>query len=446
MKSNGVPNLVFARLGRVIVYTMLFGIAVALSACESDVGSESRAPEQSAHGTGPDLSKSKTGLEKIFEYIPDIAETRETVYVLDIARLAQELGISAPSREATTAEVIEYQKQIIVQSSRSVGIFPVHENSWLSGFNSYAGELEETTYDSLGFDARNVEQIAMFGIREPMFREVILGTYSPSATLESLESCSDCLPHDVLEYAGVSYYAWGDDFAGSIKLRFAPPGYDFLGRGGRIFIDDGAAARTLSDEHMHQIIDAARNFAPSLADDPDYALAISLLAERETVDARITSAQHTPDSAIELMEEAWANGFRQEITADELRQQLEATHLLLPFKVAAVGTAFPTSESTLPQTYVVLVHESERDAQENADRLRSRIELDEYLFPFGTEADEPDMSAQSWSDYLLDYEITVQGRALILRASAEKFGNTLAHSLLRASFFPFGNHALVLTE
>ncbi|MCI0775160.1 MAG: hypothetical protein J4N97_05475, partial [Chloroflexi bacterium] len=184
----------------------------------------------------------------------------------------------------------------------------------------------------------------------------------------------------------------------------------------------------------------------SLADDPDYALAISLLAERETVDARITSAQHTPDSAIELMEEAWANGFRREITADELRQQLEATHLLLPYKVAAVGTAFPTSESTLPQTYVVLVHDDERDAQENADRLRSRIELDEYLFPFGTEADEPDMSAQSWSDHLLDYEITVQGRALILRASAEKFGNTLEHSLLRASFFPLRIHALILTE
>lgn len=366
-----------------------------------------------------------SSLERILKFIPDIPESRLSLNVYDIAKMRSELGISAPFGDQADPElVLEYKISLMTRAYEAIGAQLTSNlgsgsgETWLSGFVRISADADGTTYDSLGFDSRNVDLIASFG-DEPWFREVLLGSYSSDITERKLAACVDCEPYDLVDYTGGTYYAWGADFKQSLSKRFAKPAFDQLGRGGRIFVGDGWATRTLSNEHMEQILNPA---TANLADDPDYVLAAQVLSKYGAATASFSTASVTVKSYIKRMQDAWDNGLPRVVSNDELEQQFSGIHLLLPYKITAIGKAFPETEGERSSTYAVLIHPSEQDATENAERLVQRIEEDPYLFGINLPGDgmsDEDRPA-TWGDFFTEYDVWTEGSALILRTTTER--------------------------
>ena len=112
--------------------------------------------------------------------------------------------------------------------------------------------------------------VAAFAL--PATLDVIRGRFDPQATDKALESCSECETPSREEYGGVSYYSWGEDYADNLQLRFAPPAFDEIGRGGRIAVLDEYVFRTLGASDMEALIDASLNEGASLADVEEFRL------------------------------------------------------------------------------------------------------------------------------------------------------------------------------
>lgn len=366
--------------------------------------------------------------------IPDNGDSRQAVRIIDIAKIRDELGIVAPGPDATSEDVLEYLTTLYVDSKAELGA-SINSRAWLSGLNSYADQIHELTYRTLGLDVRNVDQIGIFGDDEGHARELLLGSYSPGVTAERLADCDDCIPHDIVEYSNTEYYAWGEDFRNNLRERLSPPAHDGLGRGGRIYIDEGFVARTLANEYIEQIIDTSAGEQPSLFDDPAYVLAAKILAEHGAITARFTGRVNTVESSLEQMEDVWANGLFKVTTIEEIEEQFSVAHLLLPWEVAVVGTVPPTSEDAPFNTYAVLVHSNEEDAAKNFDRLTQRIEQDTFLFGDIVPNDSFDLNngkpeAATWGEYFNDYEVSIEGKAVIVWVTAESYGEGLSRALM----------------
>jgi hypothetical protein len=328
-----------------------------------------------------------------------------------VAKIRAELGIESLGSDATFEEVSQNIMDVMSDARKMAGInFRTSIGGdgfeeWLSGFNAIAYEATETTAGSLGFDIRNVDQFAIFGDR--MFGgEVLLGKFDPEVT----------------------------------KAAF----YHF-GRGGRILVMDGMAARTLSHDPMQQIIDASTDVQPSLADDPNYIMAANLLTKFGTAGALFSGDSENVEQAIARLEDMWGDGLATLATADEVRDQFAQAHLIEAYEVAALGTAFPAGEGESPNTYTVLIYTSEDAATKNAAQLKLRIDEDDNLIGFNhPQARQSEVPAR-WSEQFTSYEVWSEGNALILRVTSDRFGDNVVMQLLPSSGDPF-IHRLLVTE
>jgi len=435
---------------------MFLIVALTMAVCG---GSETPGSDESAISETLEFVASSPGImpssfEKMLGYIADTPESRDSLQITDIAELRVGFGIVVPGDEATFEQTTDYMLEVMVGAYKTVGIQLTNNigtgggvETFLSGFKRSNFRATETTRDSLGFDVRNVDQVATFGDYQ-FGGEILLGSFTPEITDEHLAAYEDCVPHDVVTHSNVGYYAWGEDLKQSLKLRIAKPAYDNLGRGGRIVVMDGMAARTFSHDPMKQIIDASKDVQPSLADDPDYVMAAMLLASYGAMNVRFTGNPSSVESSIARIEEAWGSGLEKVVSIEEMRAQFAQSNLVQRYKVAAVGSAFPESEGGAPDTYAVLIYSSETEAIENASQLKKRIEEDEYF----REANQPNRRpddpyiSRMWLEKLTDYEVWSEGNAVILRVNAECFGNALEQPMLWDGGNPIIIHNLLVTE
>jgi len=449
-------NLVHRSLSlKIITLKYLFAVVssfifiVAFVAC-SDAP---KGPEGPPSKPGNPGSASAPGsFERILAHIPDVPDSRDSLVVIDIAKVREELEIDRPSDTATADQIAEYQIAMHqgANAKDGIGTGLIRGDGRLSGWVQSSGKNESTTYDTLGIDSRNVDQYALFGSSPTFASEVLLGEYSPDTTAERLAACDDCEPHEVVQHGSTDseYYVWSEDFEQDLRKRLAKPAFDHFGRGGRIFVQGGMATRTLSNEHIDQIIDASLNVEPSLADDPNYASAAVILANNEVAIASFTSRITTVNSSIEALEKAWEHGLQKGVTSEEVVQQFSKAHLLLPWKMAAIGTAFPDADGESPATYAVLVHSSESDAKQNAIRLEERIEQDEYLLTYNLPGGSGLNNGEiiGWVDFLTDYSVWVEGNAVVLKATGTEIGHNIARAILSHSDDVFFVHTLLTAE
>jgi len=357
-------------------------------------------------------------IERILGLVPDVPDSRSALTINDLAELRAATGVELPAADSSLNAVSKYVMDLTVGNHEEGGR-QIHDGrQWLSGFHAYSTEV--TTFPYMGFDARNVEQVAVFGAKLGV-REVLLGSYDPEVTAQQLAACAECEQPETVEHSGAEYLSWGQDFAQNMRLRLTPPAFDHLGRGGRIRVAGGSAARTLATAHMEEIIDAALDQAPSLLDDLDYRLAAQTLAGRGAVTATFSSAGHSFDAVYERVSRVLASDAFP-VTPDELAAQLSRAPLLLPFKVAAVGTSFESGESGRTITTLVLVHASEEDAKESFGRLRQRIAAVDVPFSQVVSGKGGPVigDAHPWAEEFDEFNVSTEGRTVVASFLADR--------------------------
>ena len=222
----------------------------------------------------PAPASTDTAYEGLLRTIPDTPELRRQVYINDYALVRQMFDIPLPGPgddEDALAEFYErrpptgFEGEADDPPVRGFGAI-----SFFGPFNQYRNITAENL-QHLAFDVRSMDQ-SIVALALPATLDVVRGRFDPQATDKALESCSECEPHSREEYGGVSYYSWGEDYAADPQLRFAPPAFDEIGRGGRIAVLDEYVFRTLGTSNMEALIDAGLNEGASLADVEEFRL------------------------------------------------------------------------------------------------------------------------------------------------------------------------------
>ena len=228
--------------------------------------------------------ESESVLLELLGTIPDTPETREIVLINDHARVRELFNIQLPGPDADKDELEQYR---LALGSRAV-VPRMASESFISGFNEYRfHQLDRRRY--LAFDMREVDQTVETGM-SPTRLEVIVGHFDPDAADRALKSCDECPTPDRQEWQGIPYYSWGE---GKLELRFSPPAFDQLGRGGRIAVLNNYVFRTLETPGMKALIDTSRGNQPSLADSEEFRLLAQGMSTLEAYS--ILMSDMTPD-------------------------------------------------------------------------------------------------------------------------------------------------------
>ena len=207
---------------------------------------------------------------RVLGMIPDIEAASTDVWINDYARVREAYGIESPHSDADMENLMEYVLQLVgiptPSKSEVDGPTGLGKPPFISGLDGYARQ-SNPNFGHLGFDARNVDQTG-YSIRQGLGDlEIAVGRFDPEVTEESLTSCSGCEPHVATEYKAVSFYSWGDDFAGGgLRMRLALPAYDLVGRGGRIAVLPGVVLRTVETGAMRALIETHLEKRGSLGD------------------------------------------------------------------------------------------------------------------------------------------------------------------------------------
>jgi len=167
--------------------------------------------------------------------------------------------------------------------------------------------------------------------------------------------------------------------------------YDHLGRGARLGFMEQTLFYTVWTDGLLAMIDTARETRPSLADVEAFRLMAEGLQILGTFGAYLTDATERQTMAALIAAGRVAEG---------TIERLQGEAMLNPYCAFAVGIG---QDESGPFMGLVLVHESESLAHENADRLRQR-------FSQGTNS----VNGQPWSD-IFDperLEVSVDGRTL----------------------------------
>ena len=221
----------------------------------------------------------------------------------------------------------------------------------------------------MGFDPRNVDYAAAGG-KQPIVLEAVVGAYDPEITQASLAECADCMPHEEFRHSGHEYYSWGEDFKGKLQERLAPPAYDYVGRGGRISVQQGRVLRALSTDGIHSLIEAAAGAGDSLWDSEDMRQVAQAMADLGAYAVSYTEADMSLAALTPLYEKPTVE-FIPPIEYSVSR--LTDPPALLPFR--AIGSGYGlTSLDNPPHVFLVVVHDSDDAARANAVRLAARLQ------------------------------------------------------------------------
>ncbi len=332
----------------------------------------------------PAATLADTAYEGLLRTIPDTPEVRQQVYINDYALVRQMFDIPLPGPGDDEDALAEFYERLPPTGfGGEAGDPPVRgfgAISFFGPFNQYRNITAENL-QHLAFDVRSMDQsIVAFAL--PATLDVVRGRFDPQATDKALESCSECEPPSREEYGGVSYYSWGEDYAANPQLRFAPPAFDEIGRGGRIAVLDEYVFRTLGVSDMEALIDASLNEGASLADVEEFRLLAGGMS-------RLGAYTMLLSDDVEV----W----------DAANYAAEGGPWLRPYEAFATGAGKDENGHYMA---LVLVHADDASAEENVGLLRRIIEEEGSV-----------LYDALWSDYI-DVERSethAEGRVLLAK-------------------------------
>ena len=337
--------------------------------------------------------------------IPDSPELRRWVHINDYALVRQMFDIPLPGPGDDEDELEEYYKWFPPPGFEGEADDPPVPGfgaaSFFGPFNQYKYSTAENL-QHLAFDVRSMDQSIVAGL-PPVILDVVRGRFDPQATDKALESCSECEPHSREEYGGVSYYSWGEDYANpNLQLRFAPPAFDWLGRGGRIAVLDEYVFRTLGTPDMEALIDAGLNEGASLADVEEFRLLAGGMSRLGAYTMLLSDDVEVWDAEgydVLLLQD----GATGKDVVQAQRELSERGPWLRPYEAFATGAGKDENGHYMA---LVLVHADDASAEENVGLLHRIIEEEgSVLYDI------------SWSDYIdvERSEIHAEGRALLAK-------------------------------
>ena len=361
--------------------------AVAPAPADTPTGAPAATPTDTPTPTptgAPAATLADTAYAGLLRTIPDTPELRRQVYINDYALVRQMFDIPLPGPgddEDALAEFYErppptgFEGEADDPPVRGFGAV-----SFFGPFNRYRNFTAENL-QHLAFDVRSMDQ-SIVALALPATLDVVRGRFDPQATDKALESCSECEPHSREEYGGVSYYSWGEDYAFNPQLRFAPPAFDEIGRGGRIAVLDEYVFRTLGTSDMEALIDAGLNEGASLADVEEFRLLAGGMS-------RLGAYTMLLSDDVEV----W----------DAANYAAEGGPWLRPYEAFATGAGKDENGHYMA---LVLVHAADASAEENVGLLRRIIEEEGSM-----------LHDISWSDYIdvERSEIHAEGRVLLAK-------------------------------
>ena len=337
--------------------------------------------------------------------IPNTSELRREVYINDYALVRQMFDIPLPGPGDDEDALEEYYKWFPPPGFEGEAEDPPVPGfgaiSFFGPFNQYRNSKAENL-QHLAFDVRRMDESIVVAFALPATLDVVRGRFDPQATGKALESCSECEPPSREEYGGVSYYSWGEDYAVNPQLRFAPPAFDWLGRGGRIAVLDEYVFRTLGTSDMKVLIDAGLNEGASLADVEEFRLlagGMSRLGAYTMLLSDDVEVWDADDYYVLLLQD----GATGKDVVQAQRELSERGPWLRPYEAFATGAGKDENGHYMA---LVLVHTADASAEENVGLLRRIIEEEgSVLYDI------------SWSDYIdVDRsEIHAEGRVLLAK-------------------------------
>lgn len=351
--------------------------------------------------TGAGGSSGEDGVfVELLRLLPDESEVRAGVTMGDVAATREILGIEpppvGPDEDLDADVVIEYLMAFggpqVPEGFR--GAPPQLFQLLITGMDP---EVMEGVHASLGISLLDVDQWVVISGAPPRERSAVRGDFDPDAIGARIAACAECPPAVVEDRGDARIYAWGEDFQTVSGNRYRPPLYDQLGRGGRLAVTDAWLAHAYYTEGVREVVDAFEGRG-SLGDDEDFRLAAAGMDHLGALTAFLTEETAGPHESV--------RGNRPEVEA--AWEPEPGDTLLRPYTVAAVGAGWADDA---PYTAVVLVHDTEEDARENADRLEDRLASARYAFQV--------IEGEGWGDLFEKVEVEVDGR--VLRAKLHGF-------------------------
>ena len=372
------------------MHVLLFALATALLVALNCSGDR----DETESGSAADTSKPSEeridveGLrfQDMLDVIPDTADTRGELMLVDLAMVRELYDILLPGEQADDDAVLDYLLEL--SQFRLGGPF-------ISGMDQFAFQTNPTFREYLGIDARNVDRIA-WAMTPPGELEVVWGSFDPEETENALKACTECPDHVLQEHRGVPFYSWGEDLRVDTTAILSPPAFDELGRGGRIAIQEGRVFRTVRTSDMEDLIDASQGKSRSLADVDEFE------QMAKAIEATGAYGAFLSDLIFSFNDTAAGLG----VTPEQLIDTLENYVPLRPYVAFATGAG---EDAQGPYMVLVLVHDSARLASENKDRLQAIID---EASSFRT--------SEPWSEFVEGVEIDTDGSRLGAKLRGER--------------------------
>ena len=357
-----------------------------------DSGSESATPMPTAY-------------EGLLGAIPDTPEARTSVYINDYA-LARRLFdpiFPVPGPGDDEEAVAQFNTRLPPMGRPPEGeAWPVMS----FGNHSFFGPVNHrrVNFQHFAFDARNLDQSIAAGPGAEM--DVARGRFDTQAADKALGTCSECSAPSREEHRGVPYYSWGADNEIDDSMKFAPPAFDGLGRGGRIAVLDEYVFRTLATDAMNLLIDAHLNEAPSLADVEEFRLLASGMSRLGGYSIFLSGDVGILGIDESAKLEVGGRSPTQE-QIDEMRAKLANPGLLRPYQAVGFGGGKDEDGAHMA---LVLVHADDGSAEDNVALLRRRIEEGSSIWFDAPWSDVVDVDA---------LEIYTDGRLLLAKLKGD---------------------------
>ena len=356
-------------------------------------------------------------LQTILSLMPDSEIVREIIWMQNMLPV-WEFGELHGHPRPTADDGSDGYKNYLLESPRPLlSRVSNSDMPWISGLTDYV--VSASTFSTMGFDPRNVD-IAAAGGKEPFVLEALVGRYDPEITRAKLAQCADCMPHEEFLHRGYAYYSWGEDFKGKLQERLSPPAYDFVGRGGRISVQQGRVLRAVYADGIHSLIDAAAEAGNSLWDSEDMRLVAQAMADMGAYAVSYTEADMSLATLTPLYDRP-----RPDLPEYSVSRLADPT-ALLPFKAVASGRGL-TSLDRPTHVFMVIEHNSHELARANAERLAARLE-EGVTLEFGV----------PWTELIQRIEMEIRGALLLVRI--EPVPGARFSSFQTQDWYPFVVH------
>ena len=340
----------------------------------------------------------------MLKLIPDTPETRNVVYISDYARIRDIYDVPLPSTNSDDEAIFNYIVALLwdatIDMPRAAG------ESFISGIGprQYA-EVSPIRRQNIGFGPQDVDVNISAGY-PPLTFEAIKGDFDLDAIEDALSQYDESVSPDTDSYHGVTLYIWSYQVNETFQYeRFAPPVFDYLGRGTTLAVQEDYIFNIDTPELVKTMIDASQGREDSLADNPDFSLMAEALSEMGAYSCFLTDQVMCVDdeSLIELM--AFQMAGSSDMSTAELVEQIDEDvvaaaggELLSVFRTFATGIG---EDDKGPFMAIVFIYDSPEQASSDVDVFRQYVESGVSLW-----------SGNPWADRVDSLEVWADGRGL----------------------------------